>query len=158
MRIGIGYDVHPLVKERKLIIGGVEIDWSMGLHGHSDADVLIHAICDACLGAAGMGDIGLHYPPADERFKNADSRKLLQDVSVKMREKGLMVGNLDCIIVAERPKMRPYIYEMTSNIALDLGVSRDCINIKATTTEGLGYIGKEQGIAAQAVILLQNST
>ncbi len=155
MRIGTGYDVHALVKGRKLILGGVEIEWSMGLAGHSDADVLVHAICDACLGAAGSGDIGVHFPPEDQKYKNIDSRELLREVAARLRHERWRISNLDCIIIAEKPKLRPYIPAMVAHISEDLGVDREQVNIKATTTEGLGYVGKQKGIAAQAVVLIE---
>jgi 2-C-methyl-D-erythritol 2,4-cyclodiphosphate synthase len=154
MRIGQGFDVHPLVAGRKLIIGGVDIPHAKGLDGHSDADVLLHAVCDALLGAVGMGDIGTHFPDSDARYKNADSRVLLREVSRLMQEAGYRIVNLDATIIAQAPKMAPHIPAMVNNIAGDLGLSRGQINIKATTTEGLGFAGRAEGIAAQAVALL----
>ncbi len=154
MRIGTGYDVHALTQGRKLMLGGVEIDWHLGLAGHSDADVALHAICDACLGAAAMGDIGKHFPPNDDRFKDIDSRELLRKVSHMLGRRDWKVCNLDCTIIAEKPHLSPYIPEMRQNVCSDLGVSLEQVNIKATTTEGLGFIGQQQGIAAQAVVLI----
>jgi 2-C-methyl-D-erythritol 2,4-cyclodiphosphate synthase len=154
MRIGQGFDVHPLVAGRKLVIGGVEIAYHKGLEGHSDADVLLHAICDALLGAAGLGDIGMHYPDSDAAYAGADSRALLRDVAQKLREKKLKVVNIDATILAQAPRMTPHMPRMIANIAADLGVEPAAINIKATTTEQLGFIGRLEGIAAQAVALL----
>lgn len=154
MRIGHGYDVHAFAENRKLIIGGVEIPHRLGLAGHSDADVLLHAICDAMLGAAGLGDIGRHFPDTDSRFKGIDSRKLLQEVARLIREKGYMVSNLDATIIAQAPKMAPHIAQMAANIAADIGVAADAVNVKATTTEKLGFAGREEGIAAEAVCLI----
>ena len=154
MRIGTGYDVHRLTEGRKLIIGGVEIPHTQGLLGHSDADVLLHAITDAILGAAALGDIGLHFPDTDDQWEGADSLKLLSMAYDKVREKGYTLGNIDATILAQKPKLRPYIDKMRHNIAHTLQVDIDSINIKATTEEGLGFTGKEEGIAAQAVALL----
>jgi 2-C-methyl-D-erythritol 2,4-cyclodiphosphate synthase len=154
MRIGHGYDVHPLVAGRDLVLGGVKIPHTKGLHGHSDADVLIHAICDACLGAAGLGDIGRHFPDTDPQYKNIDSRKLLRKVKEAVAERGWKIANIDSTIVAQAPRFTPYIKEMAFNIASDLGVAQDSVNIKATTTEKLGFAGREEGIAAHAVALL----
>jgi 2-C-methyl-D-erythritol 2,4-cyclodiphosphate synthase len=154
MRIGQGFDVHPLAAGRKLIIGGVEIAYHKGLEGHSDADVLLHAICDALLGAAGLGDIGKHYPDTDASYAGADSRALLRDVAQKLREKKLKVINIDATILAQAPRMAPHMPRMIANIAADLGVEPAAINIKATTTEQLGFLGRLEGIAAQAVALL----
>jgi 2-C-methyl-D-erythritol 2,4-cyclodiphosphate synthase len=154
MRIGQGFDVHPLVAGRKLILGGVQIAYHKGLEGHSDADVLLHAVCDALLGAAGLGDIGRHYPDTDASFAGADSRALLRDVAQKLREKKLKVVNVDATIVAQAPRMAPHMARMTANIAADLGIEPAAVNIKATTTEGLGFVGRIEGIAAQAVALL----
>lgn len=150
-RFGMGYDVHRLVEGRKLILGGVEIPWEKGLLGHSDADVLLHAIADALLGAAALGDIGRHFPDTDERFKGADSMKLLAEVVRLVREKGYRVGNVDATIVAQAPKLAPYIEEMTENIARVLGVERDSVNVKATTEERLGFTGSGEGMSAYAV-------
>lgn len=155
MRIGSGYDVHRLTEGRKLIIGGVEIPYEKGLLGHSDADVLLHAIMDALLGAAALGDIGLHFPDSDPAYEGADSRALLREVGRLLREKGYRVGNVDATVIAQRPKMRPHIDQMRRNIAEDLGVLPDRINVKATTEEGLGFTGSGEGIAAQAVALIE---
>jgi len=154
LRVGHGFDVHALVTGRKLIIGGVDIPNEKGLDGHSDADVLVHALCDALLGAAAMGDIGRHFPDTDSRYKNADSRVLLREVSRLVEEAGYRIVNIDGTIIAQAPKMAPHIPSMVNNIAGDLGLSRGQVNIKATTTEGLGYIGRGEGIAAEAVVLL----
>ncbi|TXT22681.1 MAG: 2-C-methyl-D-erythritol 2 4-cyclodiphosphate synthase [Gallionellaceae bacterium] len=154
MRIGQGFDVHQLVEGRKLIIGGVDIPHEKGLLGHSDADVLLHAISDALLGAAALGDIGRHFSDSDARFKNIDSRILLREVARMIADKGLRIGNVDATIIAQRPKMAPHIPKMVENIAADLGVTASAVNVKATTTEGLGYTGRGEGIAAQAAALL----
>ena len=151
MRIGHGYDVHQLVGGRALILGGVEIPFEKGLLGHSDADVLLHAISDALLGAAALGDIGKHFPDTDERYKGADSLKLLEEVGRLLAEKGYTVGNVDATIVAQRPKMAPHIPVMRENIARVLHVDVDRINVKATTEEHLGFTGSGQGISAYAV-------
>ncbi|SDG03167.1 2-C-methyl-D-erythritol 2,4-cyclodiphosphate synthase [Selenomonas sp. WCT3] len=150
-RFGMGYDVHRLVEGRKLIIGGVEIPHTLGLLGHSDADVLLHAIADALLGAAALGDIGRHFPDTDPRFEGADSLKLLAHVGELLAEKGYKVGNVDATIVAQKPKMKDFIPQMNENIARVLGVESDQINVKATTEEKLGFTGTEQGISAYAV-------
>ena len=150
-RFGMGYDVHQLVEGRKLIIGGVEIPFEKGLLGHSDADVLLHAISDALLGAAALGDIGKHFPDTDERYKGADSLKLLEEVGRLLAEKGYTVGNVDATIVAQRPKMAPHIPVMRENIARVLHVDVDRINVKATTEEHFGFTGSGQGISAYAV-------
>jgi len=155
MRIGQGFDVHALVAGRKLIIGGVEIPYHLGLLGHSDADVLLHAICDALLGAAALGDIGKHFPDSDVRYKGIDSRALLRQVVKLVAEQGYRVANLDATIIAQAPKMAPHISTMVANIAADLGVAPAAINVKATTTEQLGFAGRGEGIAAQAVCLLE---
>lgn len=154
MRIGQGFDVHPLVAGRKLIVGGVEIPYHKGLDGHSDADVLLHAICDALLGAAGLGDIGRHYPDTEAAYAGADSRALLRDVARKLGERKLKVVNIDATILAQAPRMAPHMPRMAANIAADLGVEPAAVNIKATTTESLGFVGRLEGIAAQAVALL----
>lgn len=154
MRIGQGFDVHQLVEGRKLIIGGVEIFYDKGLLGHSDADVLLHAICDALLGAAALGDIGRHFSDTDAKFKNIDSRILLREVARMVTNAGFRIGNLDATIIAQAPKMAPYIPRMIENIAADLGVALNAVNVKATTTEKLGFSGRGEGIAAQAVALL----
>ncbi len=156
MRIGHGYDVHPLVAGRDLILGGVKIPHDKGLHGHSDADVLIHAICDACLGAAGLGDIGRHFPDTDPQYKNIDSRKLLRKVKEAIAEGGWKIANVDSTIVAQAPRVAPYLAQMIANVSADLGIPAENINIKATTTEKLGFAGREEGIAAHAVVLLMN--
>jgi 2-C-methyl-D-erythritol 2,4-cyclodiphosphate synthase len=154
MRIGQGFDVHPLVAGRKLILGGVEIAYHKGLEGHSDADVLLHAICDALLGAAGLGDIGRHYPDTDASYAGADSRGLLRDVAAKLAARNLRVINIDATILAQAPRMAPHMPRMAANIAADLGIEPAAVNIKATTTESLGFVGRLEGIAAQAVALL----
>ncbi|MEQ1741820.1 MAG: 2-C-methyl-D-erythritol 2,4-cyclodiphosphate synthase [Candidatus Nitrotoga sp.] len=154
MRIGQGFDVHQLVEGRKLIIGGVEIPHDKGLLGHSDADVLLHAICDALLGAAALGDIGRHFSDTDSKFKNIDSRILLREVARMVTNAGFRIGNLDATIIAQAPKMAPHIPRMVENIAADLGVAVNAVNVKATTTERLGFSGRGEGIAAQAVTLL----
>ena len=155
MRIGQGFDVHPLVHGRKLVMGGVEITYEKGLEGHSDADVLLHAICDALLGAAGLGDIGQHYPDNDPAYSGVDSRTLLRDVAGKLKRGNLKIVNIDATIMAQEPRMAPHIPRMIGNIAADLGVTPAAINIKATTTEHLGFIGRLEGIAASAVALLE---
>ena len=154
MRIGHGYDVHRLTENRDLIVGGVKIAYELGLLGHSDADVLLHAVADALLGAAALGDIGGMFPDTDERFRGADSRMLLRQVVSAVRERGYTVGNIDATIIAQRPKMKPYIAQMAQNIADDCGVDVSCVNVKATTEEGLGFTGSGAGIAANAVCLL----
>lgn len=155
MKIGIGYDVHALVENRHLVIGGVTIPHDRGLDGHSDADVLIHAIMDSILGALGKGDIGCMFPDTDNKFKNIDSRILLRIVFDVMYEKNYKIGNIDAVIIAQKPKMKNYIQEMRKNIASDLNTDVDNINIKATTTEHLGFEGREEGIGSQAVCLLE---
>ncbi|MFA5240876.1 MAG: 2-C-methyl-D-erythritol 2,4-cyclodiphosphate synthase [Sulfuricella sp.] len=154
MRIGQGFDVHALVEGRRLVMGGVEIPYQLGLAGHSDADVLLHAISDALLGAVGQGDIGRHFPDTDPRFKGIDSRHLLREVMRLVALQGFHVVNMDATIIAQAPRMAPHIPQMEANIAADLGVSTDVVNVKATTTEKLGYTGRGEGIAAQAVCLL----
>jgi 2-C-methyl-D-erythritol 2,4-cyclodiphosphate synthase len=155
MRIGTGYDVHRLTENRKLIIGGVEIPYEKGLLGHSDADVLLHAIMDALLGAAALGDIGLHFPDTGAEFKDIDSRVLLRRVRQLLADAGYTVENIDATIIAQRPKMRPHIEAMRNNIAEDLAIGLSQVNVKATTEEGLGFTGEGLGIAAQAVCLLK---
>ena len=155
MRIGQGFDVHQLVAGRKLVIGGVEIAHDKGLLGHSDADVLLHAICDALLGAAALGDIGKHFPDSDARYKGIDSRELLRHVQRLVADRGWRVGNVDATIIAQAPRMAPHIARMVANIASDLGVEAARVNVKATTTEELGFAGRGEGIAAQAVCLLE---
>lgn len=154
MRIGTGYDVHKLVEGRDLIIGGVKIDHTLGLLGHSDADVLLHAIADAVLGAAGLKDIGAHFPDTDPKYKGADSKKLLEEVRELVMDKGYVVGNVDATVIAQKPKLRPFIEQMEENVARCLGIDVDQVNIKATTEEHLGFTGREEGISAQAVCLL----
>ena len=157
VRVGIGYDVHafaPPDAARVLVIGGVAIPHERGLSGHSDADVLLHAICDALLGAAGLGDIGRHYPDTDQKYHEIDSRELLRDVAKKLKAQKLKVINIDATILAQEPRMAPHMARMIGNIAHDLGIEPAAINIKATTTEGLGFVGRVEGIAAQAVALL----
>jgi len=154
MRIGQGFDVHAFAPGRKLVIGGVEIPYARGLEGHSDADVLLHAICDALLGAAGLGDIGQHFPDTDPKYSEIDSRELLRDVARKLKAQKLKVVNIDATIVAQEPRMAPHMARMIGNIAKDLGVEPAAINIKATTTEQLGFIGRVEGIAAQAIALV----
>lgn len=155
MRIGHGYDVHQFATERKLILGGVEIPFEKGLLGHSDADVLLHAISDALLGAAALGDIGKHFPDTDERFKGADSRVLLREVVQLINKKGYKVGNIDATVVLQRPKIGAFIPQMVENIANDCGVSIDCVNVKATTEERLGFTGEGLGAAAHAVCIIE---
>jgi 2-C-methyl-D-erythritol 2,4-cyclodiphosphate synthase len=156
MRIGQGYDVHRLVEGRKLIMGGVEIPWEKGLLGHSDADVLLHAIADAILGAIGEGDIGKHFPDTDPAYKGADSLKLLEHVGKLAVERGYVLGNLDATIIAQRPKMAPHIATMRENISRVLQAGIDQVNVKATTEEGLGFTGAGEGISAHAVVLMKN--
>ena len=157
MRIGQGFDAHALVAGRKLIIGGVDIPHDKGLAGHSDADVLIHAVCDALLGAAGLGDIGMHFPDTDVRYKGIDSRKLLREVAQLLQGRKLKVANVDATIIAQAPKMAPHIAAMRANLAADLGIAADAVNVKAKTTEKLGFVGRGEGIAAEAVALLDDS-
>lgn len=155
MRVGMGYDVHKLVEGRKLIIGGVTIPYEKGLLGHSDADVLSHAVMDALLGACAMGDIGRHFPDTDEEFRGADSMVLLEKVGKIVDEKNMLIGNIDATIIAQKPKMAPYIEDMRKNIAGRLGIDINQVNIKATTEEGMGFTGEGLGISAQAVCLLE---
>ncbi len=155
MRIGHGYDVHRLVEERKLILGGVNIPYEKGLLGHSDADVLTHAVMDALLGAAALKDIGQHFPDSDPAYAGADSLKLLEHVVALLREKGWTVGNVDATILAQRPKLAPYIPEMVENLAVRMGVALEQVNVKATTEEKLGFTGSGEGMAAHAVCLLK---
>ena len=155
MRIGMGYDVHKLVPNRDLILGGVKIPHELGLLGHSDADVLLHSIMDALLGAAALGDIGKHFPDTDPAYKGADSVKLLEHVGRLIREAGYSIENIDATIIAQRPKMRPHIDTMRRNIKEALGIELDQINVKATTEEGLGFTGSEEGLSAQAICLLR---
>src|SRR4249920_4247855 len=157
MRIGQGFDAHALVAGRKLVIGGVQIPYEKGLAGHSDADVLIHAVCDALLGAAGLGDIGQHFPDSDARFKGINSRKLLREVARLLKERGMTAANVDATIIAQAPKMAPHIPAMRANLAADLGINPDAVNVKAKTTEKLGFVGRGEGIAAEAVALLEKT-
>ena len=154
MRIGHGYDVHRLVPDRRLVLGGVTVPYELGLLGHSDADVLLHAVTDAILGAAALGDIGRHFPDSDPAYSGIDSRILLRKAAELVREKGYAVGNVDATVIAQRPKLAPYIDEMRANIAADLGVGEDAVNVKATTEEKLGFTGRGEGISAHAVCLL----
>ena len=155
LRIGHGFDVHAFAKDRKLIIGGVDIPFEFGLAGHSDADVLLHAIADALLGALGLGDIGRHFPDTDPALAGIDSRILLRSVTEQLHERGWRVGNVDATIIAQAPKMAPHIPQMTTQIADDLGIALDRVNVKATTTEKLGFTGRGEGIAAEAVCLIE---
>ena len=155
MRIGHGYDVHKLVEGRDLILGGVKIEHTLGLLGHSDADVLLHAVSDALLGAAGLGDIGKHFPDTDPQYKGADSLKLLEIVAGRVREAGYRVSNIDVTMIAQKPKLRPHIEKMEENIARAVGVDVSRVNVKATTEEKLGFTGTEQGMACHAVCLLE---
>lgn len=155
MRIGMGYDVHRLVENRKLIIGGVEIPYEKGLLGHSDADVLLHAIIDALLGAAALGDIGKHFPDTDSKYEGASSIELLKHVGTMLEEKLYVIGNIDATIIAQMPKMRPHIDKMRDNIANALGIEVDQVNVKATTEEGMGFTGTGEGISAQAICVLE---
>jgi len=155
MRIGQGYDVHRLVGGRRLVIGGVDIPHAKGLQGHSDADVLLHAICDALLGAAALGDIGRHYPDTDPDLQGIDSRELLRQTAAKVAAAGFRIVNVDATIIAEAPRMAPHVWRMVGNIAADLGLQPAAVNVKATSTEELGFIGREEGIAAQAVALIE---
>ena len=157
IRIGHGFDVHPLVTGRKCVMGGVDIPFEKGLDGHSDADVLLHAICDALLGAAALGDIGQHFPPSDNRYQGIDSRQLLRHVVGLLQAKGYAINNIDSTVMCELPKLSPYTQQMRSNIAQDCQVSIDAVNVKATTTEKLGFTGRGEGIAAEAVCLIHKS-
>ena len=155
MRIGHGYDVHRLVPDRDLILGGVKIDYELGLLGHSDADVLLHAVSDALLGAAGLGDIGRHFPDTDPRYKGADSRKLLEEVARKVTAAGYRVSNIDVTMIAQRPKLKDHIPQMVENIAASVGIAPDRVNVKATTEEKLGFTGTGEGMSCHAVCLLE---
>lgn len=155
MRVGQGFDAHPLVTGRSLIIGGVDIAFDKGLDGHSDADVLLHAVCDALLGAAALGDIGRHFPDTDPRYKGADSRTLVREVAKLLRDGQYHVVNLDSTIIAQAPRMAPHIPAMIANIASDLGIGRERVNVKAKTTERMGYTGRGEGIAAEAIALIE---
>lgn len=158
IRIGYGYDVHKLVEGRDLIIGGIKIDFDKGLLGHSDADVLLHAVCDALLGAAALRDIGYHFPDTDNRYKDIDSKVLLKKTVEILKEHGYSVGNIDATVCAERPKLNPYIPEMCRVMASLTGIGENCISVKATTTEGLGFTGRMEGISAHAVVLIKTDT
>ena len=158
MRVGIGYDVHPLVEHRDLILGGVKIPYEKGLLGHSDADVLIHSMMDALLGAAALGDIGEHFPDTKDEFKGISSLKLLEKVACLLEEHRYVVENIDSTIIAQKPKLKPYIQEMEENIARVLGLGKEQVNVKATTEEGLGFTGREEGIGAQAICSLTKIT
>lgn len=158
MRIGQGYDVHRLVEGRKLIIGGVDIPYEKGLLGHSDADVLLHAVMDALLGAAALGDIGQHFPDSDERYKGISSIALLKEVGKILQENGYMIENIDSTVIAQRPKLLPYRPQMAENIAAALGIEKEQVSVKATTEEGLGFTGTGEGISAQAIALLSSVT
>jgi 2-C-methyl-D-erythritol 2,4-cyclodiphosphate synthase len=157
VRIGHGFDAHPLVDGRRLVIGGVTIPFDKGLGGHSDADVLLHAVADALLGAAGLGDIGRHFPDTDPAYRDADSRTLLRQTVAKVGAAGYVVVNLDATIIAQAPRMAPHVPEMVANLAADLGVRADRVNVKAKTTERLGFTGRGEGIAAEAVALLDDA-
>lgn len=156
-RIGHGFDMHALVAGRRLVLGGVEIPFARGLLGHSDADVLLHAICDACLGAAALGDVGRHFPDNDPRYAGVDSRELLREVRDRLAALGYFVSNIDATVVAQAPRLAPYVSQMTGNIANDLRIAPDRVNVKATTTEQLGSLGRSEGIAAHAVVILVSS-
>lgn len=155
MRIGYGFDTHKLVKDRPLIIGGVEVPFEKGLYGHSDADVLLHAITDAILGAVALGDIGQHFPDNDPAYKDANSRVLLKHCYELVKNEGFEIGNIDATVIAERPKLMPYIKKIRETIAVDLGLSLDQISVKATTSEKMGFVGREEGISATATALLK---
>lgn len=156
MRVGMGYDVHKLTEGRKLIIGGAEIPYEKGLLGHSDADVLIHAVMDALLGAAALGDIGSHFPDSDPAYKGISSIVLLKKVGELLKKEGYTIGNIDAVVIAQKPKMAPYISLMRQNMADALGITAECISVKATTEEGLGFTGRGEGIASQAICLINN--
>ena len=155
MKVGQGFDSHKLIAGRRLILGGVDIPHDRGLEGHSDADVLVHAICDALLGAAGWGDIGQHFPDTDEQYAGYNSRNFLLEIRAKLDKAGLQIGNIDASIIAQAPRLSPYMDQMKDNLAADLKVDRQVINLKATTTEGLGFTGRNEGIAALAVVLIE---
>ncbi|MBE6766655.1 MAG: 2-C-methyl-D-erythritol 2,4-cyclodiphosphate synthase [Ruminococcaceae bacterium] len=154
MRIGHGYDVHRFAENRRLVLGGVEVPYELGLLGHSDADVLLHAVCDALLGAAALGDIGKHFPDNCEQYKNIDSRILLRNVVALLKEKGYGIGNIDATVIAQKPKLAPYISDMVKNIADDCGIPCEDVNVKATTEEGLGFTGELLGISSHAVCII----
>jgi 2-C-methyl-D-erythritol 2,4-cyclodiphosphate synthase len=156
MRIGQGFDAHALVAGRKLVIGGVEIPYEKGLAGHSDADVLIHALCDALLGAAALGDIGAHFPDSDARYKGIDSRRLLREVAALLARSRYRVVNVDTTIIAQAPRMAPHVAAMRANLAQDLGIGVEAVSVKAKTTEKLGFVGRGEGIAAEAVALIES--
>ena len=156
MRVGQGFDAHALVTGRKLVIGGVEIPHDKGLAGHSDADVLIHALCDALLGAAALGDIGAHFPDSDARYKGIDSRRLLREVAALLARNRYRVANVDATVIAQSPRMAPHIAAMRANLASDLGIEIEAVSVKAKTTEKLGFVGRGEGIAAEAVVLLES--
>ncbi len=156
IRVGVGFDVHRLEEGRRLILGGVEIPFEKGLAGHSDADVLTHAICDALLGAVALGDIGAHFPDTDERFKDADSLELLREVVALAAGRGFVPQNIDSVVIAERPKLAPHITGMRASLAAALGISDEAVSVKATTSEGLGYTGRGEGMAAHAVCTLRS--
>jgi 2-C-methyl-D-erythritol 2,4-cyclodiphosphate synthase len=156
MRVGQGFDAHALVAGRRLVIGGVEIPHDKGLAGHSDADVLIHALCDALLGAAALGDIGAHFPDSDARYKGIDSRRLLREVAVLLARNRYRVENVDATVIAQAPRMAPHIAAMRANLASDLGIEIEAVSVKAKTTEKLGFVGRGEGIAAEAVVLLES--
>ncbi len=158
MRVGMGYDVHPLVEGRRLVLGGVEIPFERGLAGHSDGDVLVHAVIDALLGAAGLGDIGTHFPSTDPKYKDISSITLLRQIGSLLRDQGWQVGNIDATIVAERPRLSPFADQMRKRMCETLGIGREQIGVKATTTEGLGFAGRGEGIAAYAVALVERSS
>lgn len=155
MRIGQGFDVHAFVEGRKLVVGGVAIPYEKGLDGHSDADVLLHAICDALLGAAALGDIGQHFPDSDPKYEGSDSRTLLKEVGRKISAQGYRIVNIDATIIAQAPRMAPHVARMIGNIAADLGLNPAAVSVKATTTEHLGFTGRGEGIAAQAIALIE---
>lgn len=155
MRIGFGYDVHKLVKDRPLILGGIEVPFEKGLLGHSDADVLLHAICDALLGAAALGDIGKHFPDTEDKWKGADSKKLLREVAILIAREGFRIANVDSTVAIQQPKLRPYVDQMRQCIASILGLYVDEVSVKATTTEEMGFVGTGEGVAAYAVCLLE---
>jgi len=157
MRIGQGFDAHAFAEGRRLVLGGVTVPHARGLAGHSDADVLLHAICDALLGAAALGDIGRHFPDSDAQYKDADSRMLLRAVAAKLAARGLRAANVDATLIAQAPRLAPHLPQMVANIAADLGLARDRVNVKATTTERLGFAGREEGIAALAVALVEEA-
>ena len=155
MRVGLGFDVHPLVEGRALVLGGVTVSSPLGLEGHSDADVLLHAICDALLGAAALGDIGRHFPDSNPRYRDIDSRMLLRDTAQKVADAGYRIVNVDATVIAQAPRLAPHMARMIGNIAADLGVAPSAVSVKATTTEQLGFAGRGEGIAAQAVALIE---